>query len=186
MTSYFRNIFGGQAASTPASNPSKTHSRSRSEPSPQGPPPPPNPKLNYIYAPPATAPSVSSSSHTSRERRGSYSTARANAPSPLRYATYNSSAVKARSQTSHSTGSQQVQQPTSRVPMYRSSSHKAAERREFFYLSLPSTTKLAMKSSALSDLQPHWFVQQHSIGLKHFDSPWVDDVGEPAYTHSYF
>lgn len=132
MASYFRYIFGGQAASTTGSNNTKSHSRSQSASSVQ------QEKLTYIYAIPGTV-SSTTSSRSGRERSNSQqTTSQTTIPSPLRYATYDSTAARQHTQSAskqaHRRASVQtpVQQPA-RVPMYRSSSHKTGERREFAY-----------------------------------------------------
>lgn len=118
MASYFRSMFGGQAANTPPE--SRAHKRSPSAPSPSR----ATPNLNYIYAAPGTTPSTSSAA--GRERSNSYVGARTNTPSPLRYTTNEPGSVRSYSPNSHP--SAQSQQKPARVQIYRSSSNIPGDR----------------------------------------------------------
>ena len=119
MVSYFRNFFGGHSSSNLQDNP-KTHKRSSSTPSAAS----ANPNLSYIYAAPGTTPSVAS--RPSHERSHSY----ANAPSPLRFPTYDSTSPK-----STQTASQQppIQPKPTRMRLYRTTSETPGDRRPYLF-----------------------------------------------------
>lgn len=142
MASYLRSIFWGRDSSksnprhadtstTSSGRNGKSHSRSRSE-SPTTTSPTKSKHLRYLYAEPGGVPPASIQT-TTRERSNSLTAARANAPSPLRYTYKDTATTRGHSghphipahHTSHS-----LDGANSKIPLYRTSSHKAGERRK--------------------------------------------------------
>ncbi|KAF8991124.1 hypothetical protein BDQ17DRAFT_312901 [Cyathus striatus] len=129
MTSYLRSIFGSASSSPTQVN-----------------------GYGYGYPIPGSAPSSSYS--ISRERSNSFVAARANAPSPLRYGTYDSSSARSRSHAGHQS-SPTTQQPTShhhssqssRSLLYRSASHKAGDRPSPYPIYTPTGSFSSVRSS---------------------------------------
>jgi hypothetical protein len=83
MTTYLRNLFGGQSSTTPGHGKAKSRRRTESIPTPTP---------HYIYTAPQgnTPTSVSGTSLSKAERANNYNTTPAIVPSPLRYPTYDS------------------------------------------------------------------------------------------------
>lgn len=157
MASYLRSIFWGRDSSSTSKSSNrhgdaslsintKSHSRSRSGSSTTSSPTKAK-HLKYLYAEPGAVPPAPIQS-TNRERSNSLTAARANAPSPLRY-TYDSSATRGghhghphvpTHHTSHS-----LDGSSSKVPLYRTSSHKVGERRKPIFS--PSMTGISCACS---------------------------------------
>lgn len=132
MASYLKSIFRGRdTTSTSKSNGRRTNtsgsggSRSRSRSSSESPTtssPTKSKHFNYLYAEPGSVPPAPIQTAT-RERSNSLTASRAIAPSPLRYTFDNNIGRGAHSASHHTTHS--LDGANTKVPLYRSSSHKA-------------------------------------------------------------
>ncbi|KAF9448811.1 hypothetical protein P691DRAFT_704304 [Macrolepiota fuliginosa MF-IS2] len=130
MASYLRSIFWGSSSTSKSNNRQrdaspKSHSRSRSEASTTSSPTKAK-HLKYLYAEPGRIPPASLQT-TTRERSNSLTAARANAPSPLRY-TYDTGAARGHPHAPTHHTSHSLDGTNSKVPLYRTSSHKLGER----------------------------------------------------------
>jgi hypothetical protein len=137
MASYLRSIFWRRDSTksdtrdtrtSSSTRSGKSHTRSRSESPTTTSLPTKSKHFKYLYADPGQVPPAPI--QTTRERSTSFTAARANAPSPLRYA-FKSSASQSHNDRpympTHHTG-HSLDTANSKVPLYRTSSQK--ERRK--------------------------------------------------------